>query len=250
MIEVLKLVMQLNWSKTLYIYFKMLPFGEALKFTILIWGRCRLNLKEGKIVFDAPLRRGMLKFGYRYEVFSYKEPVELIINGMMTIKGTVWIGTNVHLCVKKNAQLIMGNDSRIGSCCELTCSKLVEFSDNARIGSYSEITDLKHHYMRQLSDNAVHTINSPVFLGKNNYIGSRVAILPGTKTPNNTTIAFGTICNKDYRSLIPEYAVLAGIPAKVVKTNIARIFDIEKEKEIARYFEQTDSSVYYDNDAQ
>ena len=75
-------------------------------------------------------------------------------------------------------------------------------------------------------------------------------IHPGRKTQNNTAFAFGTICNKVYRSLITEYAVLAGIPAKVVKTNSARIFDIEKEKEIARYFEQTDSSVYYDNDAQ
>lgn len=37
-------------------------------------------------------------------------------------------------------------------------------------------------------------------------------------------IASNSLCNKDY-SLTPEFSVLAGSPAKVVKNNIKRLFE-------------------------
>ena len=46
--EKLKTITQLNWVKTLYINFKMLPFADAIKLPIFVYGRCRLNLKEDR----------------------------------------------------------------------------------------------------------------------------------------------------------------------------------------------------------
>ena len=59
-------------------------------------------------------------------------------------------------------------------------------------------------------------------------------------------MGYGTVCNKDYRPTIPENSLIAGVPARLVKENVVRIFDFEKEAEIARYFAQTGNSVYYD----
>ena len=246
--EKIKNILLINWIKTLYINFKILPFKDAIKLPIQIWGRCRLNIKGGDIRFNVPIRRGILKVGYRYETFIYKEPVQLIVQGTFTLNGEVWLGTGVHLSVEKDAHLSMGQLSSIGSCGSLTCADSITFSDYARVGSFSEISDSNHHYMKHLDNGAIYPTTRPIILGKQNYVGSRVAILPGTITPDNITIGYGTICNKDYREHIPENSVIAGVPAKLVKENVVRIFDFEKEAQIRAYFNETGESVYYDTD--
>ena len=247
MIERIKLIMQLNWSKTLYINFKMFPFNQALKFPILIWGRCRLNLKGGKIVFGTPLKKGILKIGYQYETFSYKEPTELKLHGTLIITGEVWFGCATHVLVENNALLSIGKSSTIGSYSSLTCTKNIVISDYARIGSFFEITDSNYHFIKHLADNSIYPIQQSVHVGKQNYIGSRVAILPGTTTPDNTIIGYRSVCNKDYNSIVPQNSVIAGVPAKLVKENVVCICDFEKEAKIAQYFKQTGSEIYYDN---
>ena len=130
----LKSALSLNWAKTLYINFKLLPFGTAIKLPILIKGKCRLDLTKGKVEFNVPIRKGIVKIGHRYETFSYKEPVQFILNGRLTVNGEVWIGTGVHLLVEQGAHLAMGEMSSIGSLSSLTCSAEIVFSDYARIG--------------------------------------------------------------------------------------------------------------------
>ena len=246
--EKLKTITQLNWVKTLYINFKMLPFADAIKLPIFVYGRCRLNIKGGRIIFNIPIKRGVLKIGYQYETFSFREPIELKIHGILTIQGNVWIGTAVHLLVESTGHLTMGQTTRLGSCASLYCNKEVTIAENTGIASFVEITDSNYHYMKNTIDQSISPFVKPVFIGSKNYICSRVAILPGTMTPNNITIAYGTVCNKDYRDIIPENSVIAGIPAKLVKENIVRIFDFEKEAEISRYFKETGKDVYYDTD--
>lgn len=246
--EKLKTITQLNWIKTLYINFKMLPFADAIKLPIFVFSGCKMDLRSGVITFNTPIKRSTLKIGYRYETFNYNEPVQFIVNGELEVNGTVWIGTGVHLSIAQGAKLSMGEMSSIGSCSSLTCCQSITFSDYARIGSFSEITDCNYHYMKDTTNGAIYPMNRPIFLGSKNYIGSRVAILPGTITPNNTTIAYGTVCNKDYRKIIPENSVIAGVPAKLVKENIVRIFDFEKEDQITQYFKETGKEVYYDTD--
>ena len=176
-------VIHVNWLKTLYINFRMLPFIDAIRLPIIIWGRCQLKI--------------------------FIEP---------------------------NANLCMGELSSLGSCSSLVCSKSVVFSDYARVGSFSDISDSNYHYMKNLIDNSIFPYSKPILIGTRNYIGSRVALLPGTMTPDNITIGFGSVCNKDYRGIIPENSIMAGVPAKLVKKDIVRIFDFKKESVIREIF--------------
>ena len=53
----------------------------------------------------------------------------------------------------------------------------------------------------------------PVYIGDDVWIGSRVTILPGVRIGNGAIIGAGAVVSKD----IPDFAVVAGNPAKVVK---------------------------------
>lgn len=240
-------LIQVNWFKTIYINFRMLPLKDAVKLPIIIWGGCRLALKGGRFVFEVPVKRAMLKIGYRYEDFYFKEPAQIKIHGTFVVRGEVWMGSSVQLLVGSGATLTMGQLSSIGSCTSLICTKSVWFSDYSRVGGFSSISDSNYHYMKNVKDHSIHPFNRAVKIGSRNYIGSRVALLPGTVTPDNITVGYGSVCNRDYRNIIPENSIIAGVPAKLVKENIVRIFDSEKEERITAFFAESGSDVYYDD---
>jgi len=53
-----------------------------------------------------------------------------------------------------------------------------------------------------------------IIIGNNVFIGINSIIMPGVKIGNNVVIGAGSIVNKD----IPDNVVVAGIPAKVIKS--------------------------------
>ena len=57
-----------------------------------------------------------------------------------------------------------------------------------------------------------------VKIGDHVWINSRVTILKGTQVPNNTVIASGALLAKPYHE---ENTLLAGVPARVLKTGIS-----------------------------
>lgn len=58
-----------------------------------------------------------------------------------------------------------------------------------------------------------HLEKKEVVIGDDVWIGRRVIILPGIKIGNGVIIGAGAVVTKD----VPDYAVVAGVPAKVIK---------------------------------
>lgn len=57
-------------------------------------------------------------------------------------------------------------------------------------------------------------ILAPISVGNNVFIGARSTILPGTRIGNNVVIGAGAVV----KGHIPDNVVVAGNPAKVIKT--------------------------------
>lgn len=60
------------------------------------------------------------------------------------------------------------------------------------------------------------SIIDKVIIGNDVWIGARVIILPGCKVGNGVVIGAGAVVTKD----IPDYCVVGGIPAKVIKKRL------------------------------
>ncbi len=57
-------------------------------------------------------------------------------------------------------------------------------------------------------------IDKPVIIEENVWIGANVTIIPGVKVGKYSVIAAGSVVIRD----VPPYSVVAGVPARVVKT--------------------------------
>ena len=57
------------------------------------------------------------------------------------------------------------------------------------------------------------SVSKTVIIGDDVWIGARVIILKGVYVGKGAVIAAGAILTKD----VPEYAIVGGVPAKVIK---------------------------------
>ena len=65
----IKLYIQINWIKTIYINFKMLSFYQAKKLPIVIFGKCAFKNLDGKIFLEGKAYFGRIVIGQRYQLF-------------------------------------------------------------------------------------------------------------------------------------------------------------------------------------
>lgn len=60
---------------------------------------------------------------------------------------------------------------------------------------------------------------SPVEIGDDVWVGTRVVILPGVRIGRGAILAAGAIVTRD----VPDYAIVGGNPAKVIKHRVSRV---------------------------
>ncbi|MOA49611.1 2,3,4,5-tetrahydropyridine-2,6-dicarboxylate N-acetyltransferase [compost metagenome] len=57
-------------------------------------------------------------------------------------------------------------------------------------------------------------MSSPVFIEDNVWIGEKAVILKGVRIGHNSIVAAGAVVTKN----VPPFSIVAGVPAKVIKT--------------------------------
>lgn len=212
----------INWTKTLYFNFKKFPFSLAKKLPIYFYGSVKLKNISGEIILNAPIKSGMIGFGQPYEIISRSKGIaEFNLEGKMIFNGHVQFGKDYLVHVGPNAILAMGNMSSLGHSGKIICFDKITLGDFARIGYESQLSDTTVHQMIDTVSGEKYPFTAPIKLGNYNYISNRVTILSNTNTPDFCTIASNSLCTKDYTSF-GQNVLIGGIPAKLLKSNIAR----------------------------
>jgi len=226
----LKFSLSINWYKTLYFNFKMLPFHQAKKLPFYFYGKVKFSALNGTVRIDAPLKRGMIGFGQKFEQQSRAKGIaEIILNGSLVFKGHAHFGKDVFLCVKENAYCEFGFMGCLGSDVKLICTSRIVLGDWAGIGYESQLIDTNSHPMANSKTGEAYPMSGPIELGNYNAVSNRVSIMANTKTPNHCVIASNSLCNKDYTDLGSEI-LIGGVPAKLIKRDFIRDWESEKEK--------------------
>lgn len=119
---------------------------------------------------------------------------------------------------KFTPRLVIGNNVSFNNDCHIGCINRVEIGNNVLGASRIYITD---HYHGSITAEDHDTVpgkrplssKGPVIIKNNVWIGEGVAILPNVTIGENAIIGANSVVNKD----VPANAVVAGIPAKVIK---------------------------------
>lgn len=218
-----------NWLQTFYFNFKMFPFDLAKQLPVYFYGPVKFTDLSGTVEINATIKRGMIGFGQHYESGSRHSGIaEVGISGNIKFNGHMQFGKDCLLSVSPNALCVFGHMSSIGTKGKLICTVSVKLGDFARIGSESQLIDTNSHQMINTLTGEKYPMSSPIDIGNYNFIGSRVSIMPKTKTPNFCTVSSNSFCNKDYTSL-GENVMIGGVPAQLLKENISRDWKGEHE---------------------
>lgn len=121
----------------------------------------------------------------------------------------------------KEKKLVLGKNCKIGDYVHIAVGEEVIIGDNVLIGSKVLISDLNHgnyggeemHCNPNTPPDNRPINTKPVSIGDNVWIGDNVCILKGVKIGNGCVIGANSVVNID----VPNYSIVVGSPAKVVK---------------------------------
>ena len=132
--------------------------------------------------------------------------------------------------VARGAELVFGSGDypSCGANVRIICFNQIVIEDS-HITWDCQIMDSSFHYIESLEDGTIQPLTRPVHLGKHVWIGNRTTITAGAIIPEETIVASHSLVNKDFSEVGPN-CLIAGIPAKVVKKGIRRIYDWETQK--------------------
>ncbi len=113
--------------------------------------------------------------------------------------------------------LIVGDNVQLNDRCHIAALLSITIEDNVLIASGVYISDHDHgdtsFQSLKITPAARELSHAPVIIEQSVWIGQNATILKGVRVGRNAVIAAGAIVTKD----VPPYAVVAGVPARVIK---------------------------------
>lgn len=231
---ILKRLVGTNIIKTISVNFRLLPFRDAIRLPMFVYGRFLLRHADGKVIINSKIQSGMIRIGRhdRYPETHISKSI-WVINGDLVFNGKMSFFHGSYILVAHRAKLIFGagDQPACGANLRVFCFDQITIED-AHITWDCQIMDSSFHYIESIENQGkVNPLTRPVYIGKHVWIGNRTTISAGTVIPDETIVASHSLLNKDY-SQYGSNCLIAGIPAAVKKSGVRRIYDKEKQDEL------------------
>lgn len=171
-----------------------------------------------------------LRFKFKSEGILWKYPINSIIG-----ENYIKIGRGSHFGkyavvtahdfhrptnTKFSPQITIGDNCDFGDYLHLTCINKIFIGNEVLTGRWVTITDNSHGQtdMETLTINPLYRkliSKGCITIGNKVWIGDKATILAGVQIGDGAIIGANSVVTKD----IPAYSVVAGNPAKLIKTN-------------------------------
>ena len=126
-------------------------------------------------------------------------------------KGFALLG-HIHRCslgIYPGAELRIGDNVVINNGTIISTRIRVEIGDGTGIGYHCLLMDSDQHPIAP----GLPTNEGPIVIGKHVWLASKVTVLQGVTIGDFAVVAAGSVVTKD----VPPYAVVGGVPAKVLR---------------------------------
>ena len=150
---------------------------------------------------------GLIRVGKNAELVTHPGCYINIEKGMS-------IGNGTLISVLPKGNLVVGEDVGIGSNCQVVCHNRIVIGDNTILGPNVMIFDHNHKYNLEAGVKHRAFDVGEITIGKSCWLGAGCIILKDVHIGDYSIIAAGSVVTKD----VPSGAVVAGIPAKIIKS--------------------------------
>ena len=153
-----------------------------------------------------------------FNKFSFRKNCKITIGNQSMIQASCYFD-------KEGAQIVIGDRTFIGGS-KIVCAEKIEFGDDVLMSWGCTVVDHDSHSLNynERKDDVVNWLHGKkewenvsiknIKIGNKVWIGFDVKILKGVTIGEGAVIAAGSIVTKD----VAPYTLVAGIPAKVIKT--------------------------------
>lgn len=197
--------------------FHYMPFNMACKFPILVYKNVRIVKCKGDIVFNSPIKSGLLRLGQKHVGTLDHKHSNLIweVTGKIIFDGKANLGSGSRICVGPEAILKIGNNFSISGNSSIICQKGISFGSNCLLSWDILIMDTDFHKISNC-DGQIINPPLPICIGNHVWLGCRVTVLKGVNIGDDIVIAAGAIITK---SLLKTNSIY-GMSNRMLKENI------------------------------
>lgn len=114
---------------------------------------------------------------------------------------------------KPAPKVYIGDDTVIGRHCMITAKNLIRIGSNVLMGAYVQVIDHNHGIAREPIIREQRAVIGEVVIEDDVWIGAGVKVLSGVTIGRGAVIGSNAVVTKD----VPPYAIVGGVPAKVIK---------------------------------
>lgn len=237
---------RLSIWRTVYFNFRTLPFNQAIKLPIFVYGKVRFFMLNGSVVIESQeLFRGMIKIGFNgdsFSLFDHSGYIQLASNNSyIKFEGRCRIALNTKIRVV-DGTLTLGANSRIGSDSRVICNGGdIYIGDNTGVTFGCTIMNSSFHYTYDQNNKGYRNRSSNIYIGSHCWIGNQTTILGNAQLPDFSIVGSGSLVNKDLCKVNQsKYPLIAGRPATIINYGIKRVFSPKTELKVQALFDTDD----------
>ena len=234
---------RLRLLRTIYFNLRTLPFRQAIKLPVFIYGKVRLFMLNGSVEFkNTEIKRGMVKIGINGDSFNLSDGSGFVsltsTKSKIIFNGPARIAVNSKIRVVADGILTLGKNVRIGTGAAVICN-----GGRIGIGDYTGVTwgcvvmNSSFHNVYDSNKGGYVKPTRDIHIGSFCWIGNRSTVYAGAYVPNYTICAATSYVNKNFKELEGVKNLLGGTPAKKIGEGQSRVFSPNIELELYNWFQ-------------